>query len=765
VGRGVGCERWSGRTLYTVISEDLDRLRAGRADAIRADTKRLLDELGADAVSVLRRVHIRSVDVDSLFDSETKLAVTALRHALADPSQAETAWKILREEGDQIGARRLRRTREDFVRLLESHGLKTVPPGPNLRVNVELDMSKLLLSEAKPDAALMVLSRIEKRFADPDVDAHTRYRFHQQRAAASLQLGRFKEAIQLAQTALYYEPKGVHGLIVMSLASMSLGELADAVRFADMGVAAEPTSSDAWLAKVQVALAAAASSPTVPPEVVSSRGYRVGMANLMLNTGQPERALELTAELMQEGYRTAEVLVCRARALVTNTEGNVTFSEDTALEAERLTSAALDYDTSDDTKIRALVFRAFARRELGKIEEADSDMRLARDLQRDDPQTLFDAAQTVLADDDCESAIRLLMDPLTERFPMLLAMRARAFANREEPDSARRDLEAALHQVNDAHNPDAVRLMAADAALDLGDVDLAERALLGLSTKFTNSVRHLIILARIAFQRGDVVAGTQLFADAAVQDPVSRPGIYLELGSRLLKAGKVAESIDALEKAAPLPAKAIPLYTRALIRGNRLARAQSLVDEHLLKQPQPDWVLDCAAHIAVRRDDPDSAAGFIERIVAGGRATAMARLELVDLLLDIRRRDDALSHLTHLRDNIGSLSPQQRMAMAHLLHRAGESEEALTIAFRAYREADDQSGMHRGLAALALRSRAPIRMPTEVGAGTHVRLMNLRSAEIREHTIYEKRRSIPAMESCFCRPLQRLDSLASELAM
>ena len=88
--------------ICRVLPDDLERLRQGRADAVRYQTKTLLPSLSAKEQAVLARVYVKVVDVDAPEDPDAKWAITALQDFLVDGAQADLAWRLLCNDALEI---------------------------------------------------------------------------------------------------------------------------------------------------------------------------------------------------------------------------------------------------------------------------------------------------------------------------------------------------------------------------------------------------------------------------------------------------------------------------------------------------------------------------------------------------------------------------------------------------------------------------------------------------------------------------------------
>jgi tetratricopeptide (TPR) repeat protein len=730
-------DRASTRFIYTDLAADIDRLRSGRSDSLRADTCRLIESLGANGQSLLQLVQFVPIDVDRARDPEAKVALDLLAQLLELPSQIESAWAALRQDAAEICARRLRRTRQDLVTFLKGVGIKTKPPGPLQRLHSELDFSKELIRREDPETALAVLDQISVHLKVQQIDALVQYRYFQQRAASCLQLGRDRDALTFAQRALDHDANGVHALIVAALAELSTGNLNEAQSFAERAVSVVPTNPSAWVAQAHVAAVAGQPAPIPPPEVADTTEFRMGIAQSALNVADNRPALDLTRSLLSEGSRTTEVLVLRIRALSAQCDADVSLDLDAATEIDRLTTEVLDSGAAIPriTLRQLLLVRAAARRTLGQADDAEVDVRRAHDVDPEDPDVILQTAQTAMATHNLERALQILNRPVVESTPLLRAIRASVLAERGNEKEARLDIEAAVAAAAGAPNPDLVRLAAADAATTLKDVDLAERILRGLSGSALRGAHHSLVRARLAFHKGEMDAARALYRDAATRNPIQGNECLAELGSRLLGSGQPEEAVTVFEEVVSLPARALPAFVRSLILANRLQQAVSIIQEQFKRDPVPDWAIEYAAHVAMLQEDIDTLIAHLKMLVQRGKATVSAEIQLADSLLEVGRVPEAVDLLRSLPDR-HPLSPRDDMGRAHLLRQAGCADEALPIAFRAFRAAPQDPEMHRGLVGFVLLSRVPPQTISEVGPDTYVHLQNTENNTTRQFTIY-----------------------------
>ncbi|HEU0076176.1 MAG TPA: tetratricopeptide repeat protein, partial [Longimicrobiaceae bacterium] len=737
----------SSRKLYGTFAADLERMRSGRIDDLSQDTLDILDAFDTNEYdrALLPRIRLVPVDIDRENQPEAKIALQLLLSVLEDPDQLAAAWSVLVVDANDICARRLRRTRKDLVDLLVDAGIRLQPPAKDAPWHRQLDFSRNLLEKRHAAAALSVLAQLEARLArvqgEPKVDPHVRYRLAQQRAAAQLQLGRSVDALESARDALDIDPNGSHALVTATFAATQAGELAQAETFAGRALAAHPDNADVWCAKAQLALASDGPLPVPPASVAESVRYRTMLAQIAAETGEWHEALRITAGLLAEGVRSADVLFNRANTLMSLVR-IPTVGEDAerCRDAERLSSELIS-TLSDETHpqtIKALVLRAAARRALGRAQEADADLALARELKADDPDALRHVVQAQIRADEIGAALELLRHPIVERTPELLVIRAQLLALRKEESLARRDLDGVLRQLSQDVVSDAVRLEAVDVALSLGDVDLAGVILDGVTTAANQGAAYARAQGQIEFRRGNHEEAVAAYTEAVRRDDALRAGYLAELGYELLRAQKPTEAVRAFQDVGEdqLPPSALRFYAAALFEANELPRLQALIDSIAREQPLPEWALAVATDIALRQEDVDAAIAPQRTLVERGAARPRERIQLAVLLLERGRSDDARDHLNVLLQEPG-LSPFERMQLAQLLRELDREDEAFGLALNAFRDRPEDPRLHRALVTLALRGSGNAKTVPHSGPETHIRLRSAEGAT-REHTIYSE---------------------------
>lgn len=730
-------DRGSSKTVTKEFAADLERIRSGRRDRLKTETTRILGTLG-DASAILERLYVALVDVDRVQDAEMQIALDRIASVLENPEQATAAMRILISDAADICATKQHRTRTHLITLLSEAKIQVRPPRKDERWHRQLDFTKALLDTRHGVAALAALRQLKSVLGEQTVEAAVRVRLIQQTATAHLQLGQHVEAYDNARRALDIDPVHLRALSTAGYAAVSLGELSVAKQLADRAIAAHPVAPRSWGLQTTVAAAMGEALPNPPIGVGESAHYRLVLTQLASDSCDWPRVLELTARLLAETPRDSVVLLFRANALLSDPPPTPLDARERQEAAERLATDVIDV-LSDETHpffLKALILRAAARRRLGRSADADADLARARELDSDDRNVIEQAARAKIEEGNEAAALALLLSPIVERTPSLLALRAQLRAYNGDADTARRELQLALDRLRSSDNANHVRLLAAEAALFLQDGSLAERILGGVTEDEQNSAGYLVMAARLAFLQGHRDIAEERYRDATRQDPAHRPIFLAELGANLLKRGDAAAAARVLNEVGveSMPAPAFRTYGSALMESGDLVRAQQLVDAIAARGLLPDWALSLATNIALRQEDSDAALRNLEQLVARQGNNAQARVVLTQLLLESGRRADADRQLNTLWEN-PKLTPLERMQTAHFLLQLGRSKEALATAFRAFRNAPSDPQIHRGFIGLVLLRNEPPETCREVGADTHVRLRST-DGDLLERTVF-----------------------------
>lgn len=727
-------DRSSSKPVHRDFRIDLERYRGGRTDELRTETIEIIKGLGTSA-DVLTRLYVVPLDAEFAADPEVKHALQLLEAVLEDPTQATAAYALLVKDAGELCAKQLRRSRHDLVGLLAGAGIATKTPQPFEREMSQLDISKALLAEGKAQETLGVLAILEANLQEKSADSALWHRLRQHRAAALNLLGRPEEALASVKLALALNERSIPALLTATYACVELGDLTGATAYVDRAIEVDPEHADAWAAKVQVDAMREIDSPAPPAGVVTSESYQYALAQIAMNTGDLDAVVRIAKPLYACGKRDPKVVLLLVTALAALGEkrGGTLHQE-----AEEIATETIERVADHDSVLtKLLILRAELRRGRGDAEGADADLARAADIEDRDPDALGRLAQAQLHTNRPEYAVRTLSSSLVDDYPLLLVIRAQGHLRLGAREEALRDLDRATGTASDAADPDAVRIYAAETALMLRDADRAEQLLDAVASPDHALEMRAVLRGRIAFERKDAERMEVHYRTALSIAPELQGRLLSELAQRLLRLGKPAEAVRVFEEIGwqDLPQQLHSDYASALVETNALARAAEVVDVLTATAEAPDWALHLASEIASRRGDAMRATELLGRIAARHPDDLRVTFELARRLLAMRQVASALPHLDKLLAGAVALDPAQRMAVAHLLTDAGRREEAIALAFNAFRSAPHDPAMHRGFGGLLMLDPQPVPTPQTVGADTHVKLVS-DDGHTRSYVIY-----------------------------
>ncbi|MDE2812035.1 MAG: hypothetical protein OXM01_03370, partial [Gemmatimonadota bacterium] len=244
------------------------------------------------------------------------------------------------------------------------------------------------------------------------------------------------------------------------------------------------------------------------------------------------------------------------------------------------------------------------------------------------------------------------------------------------------------------------------------------------------------VIGFTGMRSGDVEGGRKCLEEAAQRDEKMRWGIWSELGVLLLRAGAPADAVAVFGRIPCIPQRMVPAYVTALLGAGEVSKADEVVQQHLDAAPVEDWVLSAAVEVSIERDDVHAGIVYLKRLSGRSSATDHARLELMRLLVRVRRHGEARPVVEELVAKADTLGAKEQMAVAQGLYLLGDRLRGLRLGFEAYRRDEDDPDMHRALAMLALEEVGNWPRVDEVGADSHVKLSNIGGDDTREYTIF-----------------------------
>ena len=720
--------------LYREFATDLERLRSGRDDDLRVDARRL--HQADETRDLLTRLYVIRTDLDDPHDAGMEMALHLLSSVLEDKNQTNAAWDVLAQDAMRICSKKLRRNRESLINeVLSSKGIAIRPPDKDQIYIRQIDFVRGLLAKRQAQVALVVLRQLA---ADLDraanVDPNVHYQAAMLRAGAHLQLGQPSDGLAAARLALDIEPKGVRALSLASRCQTLLGDLASAKTFADRAITSDPDEIRAWIAALEVAAATGEAAPAAPEHVAIDKQYRLMLAESSVRHGDWDHALESTAGLLHDSDRSPEVLVLRAIALADRPLGE---SQDEPWEeVDRLTTEAMSaLDESDPLIVQALVLRSAARMRSNRTDEAAADIEHARLLDSDNPEVLRHAVEARLRTRDRGGALQLLWSPVVDKDSRLRALRGGLRLSMDDSEGST-DLKAALALIPNADDPDSIRMIVSEAALNAGDFELAEQALDSLTAEAKVSWNEAYIRGNLLFARGQVEAGSTLLREAARRTTKRASFVLVSLAEQLLRAGRPDESVQAFDEVdrSALSAEDLPMFVQALMQTGDFERSQQIIDELAKQSPLPQWAVEAATDLAFRREEPEAAIRGLQELIARGSRSTRISIVLAKALIDVDRLPEASACVDELLKT-PDLNPIELMQAAELLYGVGRGREAVEVGFRAFRGKSGNPDIQRSFATVLFMGGGGVPPVDQVGPDTYVSFKRS-DGQTREYVVY-----------------------------
>lgn len=728
-------DRASTKSLYTHLAQDLERLRMGRMESQQRVTTDLLEDLPA-AKDLLSRLYVVTVDADLPGDPERKIALELIANCLDDPRQAASAYAIFESDAQTLCASQSARTRPDLVALLAAAGIRVKPSAPSDRWHTQLDVTRSLVETHHNEAALHQLNLIEAGIASDEVEPRVRYRLLQQRASALLRLDRWADAETWARRAALLAQEDVSAEQTLVSSLVRQGRLQEAAIIAEEAARRAPTQEAGWIALAMVASARGEPPPTPPPSIDGSVRFRSSQIVNAATAGRWEEVAQLAAKLFLEEKCPPEVYVFAAQGIAVRSGP----ADRSGWEQVRfLTTQAIDLIQNDAHPLtpQALALRAAARAHLGDQAGELEDVAQAKRLAPDEPEMIAHMVTTLAARGKIAEALQILGHPVVEASAFLLAQRAGLLVNVDR-SRALSDLQKSVGALPDDRDPAGARLRVADAAIVLGQLDLAREMLVALDSDVTpHEFWRRLLTARLAAEEGNSSLAREWYDSAAALRPEDRAVLMVELAGLLGEQHLFSELVEILQGVPEdvLPAVGQHMLAAALLETYDTVGAAALLERARNKDGSlPEWGMRIAVEIAVRQDDPTEAIRSLGDLLRIQDGDIDVRLELVRHLLEYDQTEEAQKHVELLvaRED---LTPRQQMQVAHALLHIGREAEALRRGVAALRRAPADPNLHRQLVGLSMKAKEPPPVPTEIGPNTHVVLTGT-NGERREFTIW-----------------------------
>jgi hypothetical protein len=126
-----------------------------------------------------------------------------------------------------------------------------------------------------------------------------------------------------------------------------------------------------------------------------------------------------------------------------------------------------------------------------------------------------------------------------------------------------------------------------------------------------------------------------------------------------------------------------------------------------------------AAQIALRRNDPKTAATHLEDLFSRGVTTADGRLTLAKTLFELKDHERVQFHARALVSD-AELTARETMFLAQILSQLGDTATAIQLGMRAFRDLPHDAALNRAFASIVFLSNSVPVEVDRVGPDTHV---------------------------------------------
>lgn len=712
----------------------LIRYARGRTDALDQLTERVIERIeqaGHDC-SVLRRLSVQVLQVESSTAPHSQLAAQLLASALDDPLHVLAAWDVLARDGLEMISIRGRRDRAGLVALLSSRGLSLrqhgerlvataggVPetsPETAIAASIQSDTpasppedapwlprfneSRELQTQGATRSALAMLERLRRDVTTSPASPRLRARIHNNIGAALMDLDRGEEAIAAFRTAAEYDPNDMSFVAHLAQAELVAGRVDDAIRHARQAVERNPESSVAWSVLIQ-ASDTPISEQDLPPAVQNTSVILTARA-LALPVERRSASIELLKEALRVGQRDPQLLLLLAEKLYASLyRRRVTESAPREIveEIARLgTEAGRILEGTERTRMfaRALLVQGAAADLAGDHEGSATLLRRAVTVDPSFGQARAAAARAEMLRGNGAAALFLLDGVVEEdeRSAHWHALRAASLVAADRTGELDDDVRAALVKA-DPDDAGTVAQALGDALIRSERFDLIAPVLDLLERNQRWDFLHLYRARMGARQGNQELARREYVAAIEAVRPADVTGLQAEFAWYLYNEADFAHAAELLHESGAWSHSeaAAKLYARSLTIIGHWDEAATLIAQLRTADERRSWIVDIESRIALQRDDVPGALAALQHLIELEPEDVDARLRLAETLLRARDEQRAGEILTTLeaRDD---LAPDEMVSLAELLVEVGRSARALTLAYRALREYPNDPRLH-----------------------------------------------------------------------
>jgi len=624
----------------------------------------------------------------------------------------------------------------------------------------ELDNARDLINNNKPSTALIILEDLKKRVWNKTTDKLVKFRILTNIGASKLALDQETEACKLFLEALQYSPDDEKALANVSLAYLLSGDSAQAITFSLKTLDKNPSNPQALSVFLQAAdkkkrdsfLDKLSSTLKNSPEVYFSLGF-VEQKNNNYEQAIPylRKALELDdGKSLEIPSTLAGALIDKNVPVLKKQELEGLTKKDNAEVEEAIVLLTKVWGKVENTelaktKVSWLVNRSFAKRVLGKYDEAYADAKKAYELDPANFNGIRNFAILSFEMGKYDEAIKLL-EPFknSKEFPQATYLMGLVERERKDFDKAIALIMSQLEQpdITEDTKEDGLALLI-ETYLMAGKPDEAEKYINDNLKKNEKNIMLLVFKSKLYQDRGQQSEAIEHIKKAySYLTETSSYHDKFMVGSQLYKLQQFKETQVIYEEIVDKSVYSQLLYRLlyTYYETNSYAKALALSRSIIQKQGPIDDVLKLQAAILEEQGDLDGVIATYDMSIENNPNDTSSKVQRGFVLLRQNKFKEVDKYLDETTFDLETLSETMRFRLGYLYALRGKVDKFLTTIYETRRKFYDDEKAHVEyiqLFFLRTKDTESILVPKEVKDGTAV-IYKLPNGQL-EHFVIDDR--------------------------
>lgn len=610
------------------------------------------------------------------------------------------------------------------------------PQGEDGHWDQRIDDANRFLKERKMHSALASYEQILDDSSERPCPPRIRYRLHANIGICHIALGDWQKACLHFLQASDIAPEEPLPHWQLGQIRLHDGDIDAAIGHAEAAIAQDNTNPHSWLVKAQA-------EPTLdfdslPTVIRETPEFWIVKAHRAFDEEQYTQVEEFAREALRRSHRSPEQLVDVSELLCLAYDGLPVSQVPTTIRNDivRLTSEAIEkfeYNEYPSLAVRTLTLRGTALID-EKPDAAYDDFVVAARLEPEGIGPKVGQADVLIRAKDYSGALFVLRAvPVDCGDVRVHALRARIMV-RMDPTNPEIEAEIlrGMRAVETGMGPPGFLLDLADIATRAELVGIANRIVSRVDMESAPAGLS-VIQARMAVSEGEFELAEQAYGAASARAAAGeRRDILVEFAGFLSSRSLHGRAAVALAKADTIdgPDRIRKFFAFELSQAGQWTQLQELLDRVRSEGDLPDWALDAASVLALRRDDLGGARAYLTEMLSRGVDSASVSIRLAYALLRMGEPEEATSILDLLLDK-EHLSDSTYVDAAKLYFRAGRYEAAIRTAYIGWRRHPFHPELESILLSISLQvpDDLPITADMDiVAADTWVRLEDVRGA-------------------------------------